>query len=161
MNGFKIAVSRVMLFFLGRGVKTGYRFDSVVKTELETLGEGYRVRLKTCEGGPSMTFFTENGKVVTLRGKKSAAERPDLDIVFKNADAGFRVLTGQAGIARSYAEHRMLLYGDIYKAMGVVRIMAKLENYLFPPFMTNKILTKRPEKEVSSLRFYFNVVTGL
>ena len=48
-----------------------------------------------------------------------------------------------------------------YKMVSTMLKMNKVENYLFPGFIAKKLLVKRPEKEVSSLRFYLKVLTNI
>ena len=72
-----------------------------------------------------------------------------------------KVLTGQMGVARAYAEHRFTLKGDIGVTMGLVRMIDIAEAYLFPRIMTKRILRSVPYKEKSTLTIYRKVFIGV
>ena len=154
VSSLKKSVSKVVLFFLYRGFKVLYKKDSRVKKELDALEEGFVLELKTCENGPSLMIKKENGSIVRLKD----GERVDISIAFKSIDVAFLVLTGRLGVAQAYAEHRFTLKGDIAVAMGVVRCVDLVEGYLFPRFMTRRILKEEPKREKSVLNIYFSIL---
>lgn len=160
MNSLKSTVNATVLYFLGRAMDAGYRLDGEIKKELDAFPEGHVIKFSVAGDGAALAFYREDGEIKCLNGKKALEKEADLWFEFKNTAAAFLTLTGQIGIAESYCQHRMLVYGDIYAAMGVVRIMDAVENYLFPSFMTKKILKRRPEKQVSSFRMYMGVIFG-
>lgn len=160
MNSFKTAVDATVLFFLGRAMKSGYRLDAAIKKELDAFPEGHVIKFSTAGDNAALAFWREKGGIRFLTGKKAIEKKGDLWFEFKNTAAAFLTLTGQIGVAQSYCQHRMLVYGDIYSAMGIVRIMDSVENYLFPSFITKKILKRRPVKYVSSFRMYLGVIFG-
>lgn len=157
----KRKVAQLVLFFLGRGLKAAYKLDPIVKEELSSLPENTIIRLDIAPIGPALAFTAKNGKLHTYKGKKARELDPAIDIVFKNVDGALQVLLAQAGIADAYCQHRMLVYGDVFKTIGMIRVMDRVENYLFPGFIAKKLLVRRPKKEVSTLRFYLNVLTNI
>lgn len=157
----KRKIAQIVLFFLGRGLKAAYKLDATVKKEIEELPQNAIVRLDIAPVGPALAFTIKDGKLIIYRGKKAHAIKPTIDIVFKNIDGALQVLLARIGIAEAYCQHRMIIYGDIYKTIGIIRIMDRVENYLFPSFIAKKLLVKRPPKEVSTLRFYLNVLTNI
>lgn len=154
-------IAKIVLFFLGRGIKAAYKLDKSVKNELNNFPDGTSIRLDIDPIGPNLAFMIKGGKVYTCSGKKAADMKPTIDIVFKNVDGALEVLLAKVGIAQAYCQHRILVYGDIYQAIGVIRVMDKVENYLFPGFIAKKLLVKRPPKAVSSMRIYLNVLTNI
>ncbi len=160
MNELKTTVNSTVLFFLGRAMDAGYRLDKDIRKELDAFPDGHVIKFTTAGDNAALAFWKENGEIKRLNGKKAVEKEADLWFEFKNTAAAFLTLTGQIGIAEAYCQHRMLVYGDIYAAMGVVRIMDSVENYLFPQFMSKKILKRPPEKHVSSLRMYMGVIFG-
>ncbi len=158
---FKRKVAQLVLFFLGRGLKAAYKLDPIAKRELDEFPNDFVIRLDIAPTGPALAFAIKKDKLVTYRGQKARNVRPDIDIVFKNIDGALQVLLAQIGIAQAYCQHRMLVYGDVYKTIGIIRVMDRVENYLFPGFIAKKLLVRRPKKEVSSLRFYLNVLTNI
>lgn len=73
----------------------------------------------------------------------------------------FRVFTGRMGIAGAYAAHAFTLRGNINRTMGVVRIVDMVEGYLFPRFMTRRILKDTPKKELPALAVYLRLIPGI
>lgn len=149
---FKRSVCSFIFWFLGKGFAACAKYDSRVKYEIDSMPEGFTIMLKIEPYGPYMCISKKDGRLKYM-GKKednSAA----IIISFKNIEAALLVLMGRIGIDRAYAEHRFTLKGDIAYGMTVVRCMYLVENYLFPRFMTKKILKRIPEKEVCSLRIY-------
>jgi hypothetical protein len=160
-KSFKRFIASTVFFFLGRGIKSVYKLDINAKSELDSFSDKQIIRFKIEPQGPFFAFYKEENKIYTLRGSKAKNITPYIDIAFKNIEGALLVLTGRLGIEQAYVQHRFILYGDIYSTIAVVRIMSMVENYLFPSFMTNKILIGKPIKKVSSLRVYLKVLSGI
>lgn len=73
---------------------------------------------------------------------------------FKTVTGAFRVLSGQIGISEAYARHLFSLEGDIYQTMSFVRCVEYLEAYLFPEFMSRRILREVPPRQLGMLQVY-------
>ena len=150
----KESISRIVLFFLYRGIKVLYKKDSRVKEELDALEEGFSLEMKTSINGPKLIIKKENNDIIKL----NETENVDISICFKSIDAAFLVLTGRLGVAQAYAEHRFTLKGDIAVAMAVVRCVDLVESYLFPKFITKNILKEVPKREKSMLSIYRKII---
>lgn len=156
----KSVLVSTILWFLGKGFESSFMFDSQIKREVETWEDGMTLLLSVGSKGPSTCLRKQDGRIKPI-AKEQQKESPDMAIYFKNTEAALLVLTGRIGIAQAFAEHRFLLKGDIAAAMSVVRCMNIVENYLFPSFMTRKILKRIPQKEVSSLVVYRKIILGI
>lgn len=157
----KRKIASIVFFFLGRGLKAAYKLDESVRKEFEGFPEGAVIRMKIEPSGPALAFLVDKGKLYTMSGEKAASCKPYIDILFKNVDGALQVLLAQAGIAEAYCQHRMLVVGDVYQTIGIIRVMDKVENYLFPGFIAKKLLVRRPPKAVSSARIYLKVLTNI
>jgi hypothetical protein len=157
----KRKIASIVFFFLGRGLKAAYKLDESIRKEFESFQDGEIIRMKIEPVGPSLAFMVDKGKLYTMSGAKAATCKPHIDILFKNIDGALQVLLAQAGIAEAYCQHRILVVGDIYKTVGIIRVMDKVENYLFPGFIAKKLLVRRPPKAVSSARIYLKVLTNI
>ena len=155
----KTCISSIVFWFLGRAFQSVVSFDKRAKEEAQSISDGTVVMLKVNPKGPSMALEKRQGKFLYI----GAAEvrKPDITIYFKNIDAAFLVLTGQLGIAQAYAEHRFTLKGDIFAAMAIVRILYLVEAYLFPQFMSKKLLKEMPKKDTGKLKIYLATILGL
>ncbi|MGD9677282.1 MAG: SCP2 sterol-binding domain-containing protein [Vulcanibacillus sp.] len=156
---FKSFVAKIVMWFLGRAIIASASLDSYVQREVTTWNDNSIIMLKVNDFGPSVAIRKENGKLILLGVRE--VENPDLAIYFKNIEAALLVLTGQLGIAQAFAEHRYTLKGDIGFAMSFVRVIYIVEDYLFPPFVTRKILKSTPNKTSSRFKIYKATLFGV
>lgn len=156
---FKIGVAKMVFWFLGRGFQATAKLDPRIKEEVAGWAEGMTVMLKIESFGPCLAMGKKDGGLVYLGSREIDAT---LSVHFKNIEAALLVLTGRMGIAQAYAEHRFFMKGDIMAyGMPLVRCLYAVETYLFPGFITRKIVKKMPEKSRSSLRIYAGTLCGL
>lgn len=151
----------IILFFLGKGIKAGNKLDLFIKESLEKLGDNYIVKISILNSKPCLCFWKENNKFYFKIGEKARKIKPDLEISFKNKKSARKVLFGSKSIEKAFAMHYFIVYGDIAKAMLIVPVLEKVESYLFPKFITNKIVSYYNEKTVSSFRYYLCVILGI
>ena len=153
----KKAISNIVLLVLYRALRVLSQHDSRVRNEFEALPEGFTVALRINPSEGEIRMAKVNGRL------KRIGKRDDYAVLitFKGIDAAFKVLTGQMGVARAYAEHRFTLKGDIGVTMGLVRMIDIAEAYLFPRLMTKMILRSVPYKEKSTLTIYRKVFIGV
>lgn len=149
----------IIFYVLGKGFAGCNKYDKRVSSEVAEWVEGTTVLLGVAFNGPSLLLKKQDGKIIML--KPETIKSPDVAIYFKSIQGALLVVTGRIGIWQAYAEHRFTLKGDIFFSMSVVRCMDSIENYLFPPFITNKILRRRPTKSVSSLKIYRTILFGV
>lgn len=159
MRTFQQLVCGIVLQVLFRAVRVLSRCDSRIRQELLDLPQGLTVKLSVspAENSRSLTLTVADG---TVRRADKAA-KPDIHITFKNEAMAFRVFTGRMGIADAYAAHAFTLRGNINQTMGVVRIVDRVEGYLFPRFMTRRILKEVPKKELPTLAVYLRLIPGI
>ena len=159
MRTFQQIVCGIVLRVLFRAIRVLSHCDSHIRQELLDLPQGQTVKLSVspAERSRSLTFTVSGG---TIRRADTDAV-PDIHIVFKNEAMAFRVFTGRMGIAGAYAAHAFTLRGNINQTMGVVRIVDMVEGYLFPRFMTRRILKDIPKKELPTLAVYLRLIPGI
>ena len=157
-KSFEKFTAKLILWFLGRGLQACTILDSNVKNEIECFKEGTSILLKIEPSGPCMLLSKENNKL-KFKGLKEAPA--DLAIYFKNIEGAILVLTGKIGIAQSYAEHRFVMKGNVASGMCLVRCLCTLESYLFPKFISKKILKSVPVKSTNSFRIYISTLLGI
>lgn len=142
----------VVLQFLYLGMKVLYKLDYRMKEELD----GWRENKTLCiqiMNGPSITM------TYTYRqGLQKTHQTPDITIVFKSVHTAFLVFTGMMSVKQAYLEHRFSLKGDIYESMRFVRCVDLVETYLFPRFMTKRILDHYVKKLKPTLYIYLRAL---
>ena len=153
----KCLVANIVFGVLKRGVKACYKHDSRVRAILDKLPDGYVLALRVLPERPIMMLKKTDGKIVNV--KKD--EHIDLEICFKNIDVAMPVLTGSQGIKDTYKHSSIISYGSIGDTIEIVECLNIVESYLFPKFITSKIMNTTYKKEVSSLRIYLGVLLGV
>lgn len=159
MHSPRALACSAVLQVLYRGIRVLSHADSRVRQELSALPEGHTIRFAVSPkpGAPSLTFMVLGGTIQ----KAPASAQPDIEIVFKNEKMAFRVFTGRMGISGAYAAHAFTLRGNINETMGIVRIVDLVETYLFPGFMTRRILKSLPKKQCPTLLVYLRLIPAL
>jgi len=154
----KILLARLIFWFLGRGFQAAASLDRGIREELAGWPEITLV-MKVQPFGPCLVMAKRGGRMVYLGSRETGA---DFTVYFKNLESALLVLTGRTGIAQAYAEHRMAMKGDLFAyGMPLVRSLYLVEAYLFPAFITRKILKRMPSKERSSLRVYLKTLLSI
>lgn len=113
----KETISKIVLFFLYRGINIVKKVDEEVLKEIASWNENIIIKIATYENGPSLIIKKQQDKIIRIK----EANKYDIEIIFKSLDAAFLVLTAREGISKAYAEHRFILKGDITKAMILVK----------------------------------------
>lgn len=152
-------LASTILWFLGRGFQAVASVDASVRREVESWPEGIIITMTIAPNGPSMTIKRSGTRVVFCGSLNHAAA--DIRITFKSLDGALLVLMGVIGIDQAYSERRFTLKGDLALGMSIVRCVYVVEDYLFPSFITNQILKKRPARSSSRARVYFRTVMGI
>lgn len=153
----KKIIANIVLFFLYRGFKVIYKIDDKVKREIDNWEDGFSIKIVTCKNGPYLNIKKESGKLIRIKDKNKNAS---IEIMFKNFNSAFLLLTGRKGISQAYAEHRFLLKGNIMDAMSFVRCTDIVEAYLFPKIITKKILKEVPKRKLNILLVYIRIIIG-
>lgn len=148
-------VNGIVLEVLFRAFRVLYRNDSRVKDEIDSWPDGLTLKL-VCGPGGAVLAIRKDADHGVARLKR--AQRTAITMRFKSVEGAFRLLSGQIGVAEGYAKHMFSLEGDIYQSMSFVRCVDYLEAYLFPPVISKRILKELPEKQVSSLQVYAQVL---
>ena len=155
-KSFKIIVSKVVLFFLGRGIITLFKNDSKIKQEIESWNDNFIIQITTEDTSINWQIQKRQGKLYRVKESK-----PNLSISFKSVDILFKLVTGRLGVSKAYAEHRFLLKGEIKDAMSFVRVIDRTEGYLFPSIMTKRILKEVPKREKPMLEIYGRLLLNM
>ena len=158
-KSFKTGLAGLIFWFLGRGFQAAAKLDSNLAKEVAGWDDGLKIMLKVDAYGPCMVMEKRNGKLHYIGSQEI---EPDFGVYFKNIEVALLVLTGQMGIAQAYAEHRFYMKGDIMAlGMSLVRCLYTVEAYLFPSFITKKIVKRMPEKSSNSFRVYVSTLLGI
>lgn len=137
---------------LCKGIIAGYHYDNIIKEDLDTLPKDFNISLGIFPYGNYITLMRKNGIFYTTRKNTPS----DLTVTFKNTSAAIDTMLAKQNIAQSFAKHQLLLAGDIAQGLTLVRVINRVECYLFPRFMTKAILPKI-KKQVCSIKMYCRI----
>lgn len=144
----------LIMTFLCRALAELEKKDSDIRAEFADLPEGFKINIGILPFGAYAGLIkTANG----LKIKKNGFAAADLVVNFKNVKSAKQVMLAKINLAQSFSRHALLVGGDIAIAMGLVRAINKVECYLFPRFMTKKILPKI-KKQTCTLGIYCKIL---
>ena len=152
----KETISKIVLFFLYRGINIVKKVDEEVLKEIALWNENIIIKIATYENGTSLIIKKQQDKIIRIK----EANKYDIEIIFKSLDAAFLVLTAREGISKAYAEHRFILKGDITKAMSLVRCIDIVETYLFPKVIAKNLVKTIKKIKISKLVTYLRVIVN-
>ncbi len=144
-------VNKIVLEVLYRSFRVLYREDSRVREEIEGWAEDLTLKLVCGPGGAALAVRHDKTHGIV---KLKRAQKADITMRFKSVEGAFQVLSGQKSVADAYAAHLFFLEGDIFQTMSFVRCVEYLEGYLFPEFMSRRILKELLGKQVPALQVY-------
>lgn len=154
MENKKSAFCSLILTFLCRAIAELNEKDSLIRAEFAELPNDYKVNIGILPYGNYIGIIkTQAG----LKVKKNGFATADLNVYFKSVPAAKNVMLAKQNLAQSYSQHALIVGGDIAIAMGLVRAINRVECYLFPRFMTKKILPKI-KKETCTLGVYCKIL---
>ena len=138
---FKTLVVKTVLFILGRSFHSASKLDPDIKNEIADWEEGFRFRMDVYPQGPGMSVEKWKG-ILKFRGFRPGSG--DLIITFKSLESAFLLFTAQCGTCQGFAESRLIVNGDISRAMSLTRCLNVLQGYLFPSVISRLILKRLP-----------------
>lgn len=141
---------------LGRGLVSCSKIEEAVKEELKFYEDGFVVELKVFNTDTKVAIMKMGNEFKYLGSKYNIS--PDLSIIFKSYEGALLLVLGQIGVYEGYAQHRFIVEGDFIKGMPFVRILYYVEAYLFPKFISKKILKKMPDRSSTKLNAYLRLL---
>ncbi len=153
MRNIQKIIIYIVLQFLYRGMKVLYKDDQRISKELNGWNQDKTIRLSIING-PSLTIQYQYLKGLSKVKNKNA----DIEITFKSISTAFKVCTGMMSVKQAYLQHCFILKGDIYESMRFVRCVDLVETYLFPYFMTKRILNHYQKRYQPMLIVYIKTL---
>ena len=81
----KETISKIVLFFLYRGINIVKKVDEEVLKEIALWNENIIIKIATYENGPSLIIKKQQDKIIRIK----EANKYDIEIIFKSLDAAF------------------------------------------------------------------------
>lgn len=130
--------------------------DTRVAEELRHMPAGTGYHIRTGYKAPELSVVWDGSALL----RKAEASPAACCLSVKSLPLAFRLFTGQMGLAQAYACHAFSLSGDIADVMKFARMVNLVEAYLFPRFITRRILTDIPPLRTSPLKVYAKLAAG-
>ncbi len=155
----KRAYIAIILWVVGRAIQVGARVDRDIKNEFEALPEGFTFYLGIYPDGPYMVVGkNEKGKVKFL-GMNPAGINVNLRLSIKTMEAALLVFTFQEGTCLAFARERFVADGELPQALGIVRVLNRIETLLLPKIIAKLAVKRYPKwSELNPVRKYFTRV---
>ena len=154
----------IMIWFIGRLLEAASKVDKVIQQEIVALPMAFAFSMGILPRGPVFTVQKQlDGTLYCARKNDTMA--PDLAISFKHVKHAFLILSFQESTARSFANDRMLLDGDLNLAMIVVRCLDRMECLVLPRFIAVRAVKRYPsislgQKINLATRIYLQLLVG-
>lgn len=156
-------IKKIIIWFIakiiGRGLQATVRMDYNAREEIIKWKDGYTIVIDTYKNGPKICFVKQGNSL--LRKKYKDDMKTDIRIIFKYTNIVYEIFTGQIGLDKAYAQNRMIVKGDIFQTLKIVRMFYICECYLFPKFIWKKIITEKPKLTSNTFNIYMAAIFGL
>lgn len=130
--------------------------DERVGEELRRMAPGTAYSIRTGHAGPTLNVEWDGVRLCRRKSLSGSCCR----LSVKALPLSFQLFTGQMGLAQAYARHAFTLAGDIADVMKLARLVNLVEAYLFPRFISRRILTDIPPLRLHPLRVYGRLFWG-
>lgn len=151
MRWIKRVLVKVVFWILGRALRKAHRIDHDIAYYYSKVPSPLSFSFKVEPTGPCLAVYREGEKVSY---KTHCEENADIQFIFKNLDAAFMVFTASKSTIRAYAENRVSVKGDIGDVMYIMRILDRVQVYLFPRFIAERVVKRYPE--ISPMELFKN-----
>lgn len=160
----QIVYVNIMIWLIGRLLEAASKVDKNIREEIVELPTAFAFSMGILPNGPEFIVQKQaNGRFYCKR--KNDTIPADLTISFKHVKHAFLILSFQESTARSFANDRMLLDGDLNLAMIIVRCLDRMESLVLPRFIAVRAVKRYPsiafwEKLMLAVKIYLQVLAG-
>jgi hypothetical protein len=137
----KKLIVKITFIMLGRAFQSGSRHDPEIRREIAVWPDNFIIMMNVFPKGPRMVLEKIHGK---LKYRGSDFYKGDLLINFKNLESAFMVVVTSLSSAQAFAQHRMMVTGDLADAMIFMRCLNIIIAYLYPKFINKRLLKRVP-----------------
>ncbi len=139
---FKITINKTFLFVLGKAAVFLSKHDFKIRKKIEKLNIDF-IKLSILGMKESLIFKRRGNSLKKTKVLNDNSLK--IEIIFKNIDSAFLLLTGQLGPEQGFWEHRIFLKGNISNALIFTEVLKRVEEILFPGFFHKKLFKTKPE----------------
>lgn len=141
------------------GIDVVSKHDKSIQGEMHTFPEGVTLGFSTGFGHKAACVQVQNGQFKLIT--KEQRYTPDILITFKSMKFAFKIILGMESVQKAYLNYRVSYEGDLMLAARVIRIVDRVESYLFPDCIVGRLLGNVPAREISKWKIYSKVGMSL
>ncbi len=141
MSAFKKIITKIGLFALQRGAVSLSHFNDEVQKELQAWPNGFTIKIAV-KGHPIAIAWKKTNS--GLKAVNPISKSDDLIIYFKNLNTAFNVITTLSNVPEAFTQNRIQAFGYNPDSMILIRILNIVQAYLFPPFLSKRVLKRVP-----------------
>ncbi len=153
-----------MMQVVGRALQAISEQDEEIQKITSAFPDGFVFSMQVLPSGPGFALRkTLDNHLEFL--DEIPSEKPDLTIYIKHLEHAFRILSFQESTAQAFANDRMLVDGDISRAIRMTRALNRLEAYILPKLVAELAIKEYPpiplpEKVLRGAKIYLRVATN-
>ena len=144
VNPWKRRYVALMMEVIGRSLEAASQVDEVFRHEVGNLPLRFMFEMRVMPNGPAFVMVTTDEGTLRYVGN-TAPRKVDVALKFKHLQHAFLVFSFQESTARSFANDRVLLDGEIGYAMKLVRCLNRMESLILPKIIAERALKRYPE----------------
>ena len=165
VNPWKRRYVVLMMEVIGRSLEAASQVDKEIRREVATLPDRLMFEMRVLPSGPALVMVKTDEGALRYVGT-SAPRKVDVAMKFKHLQHAFMVFSFQESTARSFANDRILLDGEIAFAMKLVRCLNRMESLILPKIIAERALKRYPnlpllQKLAGGGRIYSQVAKNL
>ena len=161
----QIIYVNIMIWLIGRLLEAASKVDKLIQNEISALPDAFTFSMGILPNGPE--FIVQKQADGTFYcSRKNDTIPAELIISFKHVKHAFLILSFQESTARSFANDRMLLDGEVDLGMIIVRCLDRMECLVLPKFIAVRAVKRYPSISLSkkltlAVKIYMQVLAGL
>lgn len=158
MKYFQHLIDKFILSLVGRSFTILADKDPRIIKELDYLPDQFTAAVAIEEKEPYIIVVKEK-KQIKYYGFHSEIEKVDFKLYFKNEEFAYQVLAAKEGIRQAFAEHKVVLEGNIESAISIIYIFEIVEAYLMPNKFSVQVLRYKLDRKISRFKLLWKALT--
>lgn len=141
----KKGIVKIAAPFVIKGISSVCAHDLKGKRECSKWPKELYFAMKvSTESDLLIAFQKTQGKIKKV-GYNHEPKGTKIEVVFKDLNYLFRIMTGRYSAYTAFAESRLFVYGDLRLLVSILTVIDQLFTYLIPKFMLKKLYIRCPQ----------------
>lgn len=144
-------IDRFILSLIGRSFTVLAVKDPKIKKELAYLPEKFSAAVAVEKNGPYLLVKKEKNQV-KYYGYQHNPKNIDLKLYFKDEEFAYQVLAAKEGIRQAFAEHKVILEGNMENAVSFIYILEIVEASIMADEFAERVLNYDFKRKMSRFK---------